>query len=140
LYREAGSKGYAMYMISFSSVLVHQGDNAEATRLLREALSLAQEGGFRWEIAHSLICLAGVAEGQNEFDRAARLLGVVEPIFKSMGLDMTAWPAMQADYDDWTAAARSQLGEEAFRAAFAAGRAMTLEQAVKYALEEAQKP
>jgi hypothetical protein len=38
------------------------------------------------------------------------------------------------------AGARAQLDEEAFEAAWAEGRAMTLEQAVEYALDHATTP
>ena len=40
-----------------------------------------------------------------------------------------------ADYERFVAAARSDLDEEAFAAAWAKGRAMTLEQAIAYAIE-----
>ena len=40
------------------------------------------------------------------------------------------------DYDRSVAAARAALDDEAFRAAWAEGRAMPQEQAVSYALEE----
>jgi hypothetical protein len=46
-------------------------------------------------------------------------------------------PVARHDYDRDVAVARAQLGETAFAAAWAEGRAMTLEQAVAYALEEA---
>jgi hypothetical protein len=40
------------------------------------------------------------------------------------------------DYERDIALARAQLGEEAFTAAWATGQAMSLEQAIAYALEE----
>ncbi|HJZ48754.1 MAG TPA: hypothetical protein VKE41_16365, partial [Roseiflexaceae bacterium] len=43
-------------------------------------------------------------------------------------------------YDRLLAAAREQLGEDAFAAAWAAGRAMTLEQAIAEALDDAVAP
>lgn len=44
----------------------------------------------------------------------------------------------RAAYDKEKAAARAALGENAFRAVWEEGQAMTLEQAVKYALEDAE--
>jgi DNA-binding SARP family transcriptional activator len=46
----------------------------------------------------------------------------------------------RADYERGVAAARAGLGEEAFEAAWAQGRAMTLEGAVAYALDEPTTP
>ena len=45
--------------------------------------------------------------------------------------------AARLEYDRALAAARAQLDEAAWNAAWAEGRAMTLEQAVTYALEDA---
>ena len=42
---------------------------------------------------------------------------------------------MRVDYDCHVAALRSSLGETAFAKAWAEGRAMTLDQAIAYALE-----
>ena len=47
-----------------------------------------------------------------------------------------AGPLERADYDQAIAAARAGLDEEAFAAAFAEGQAMTVQQAVAYALQE----
>jgi hypothetical protein len=79
--------------------------------------------------------MAGVAAGLGEWQRAARLLGATAGLLESMGgvLD----PDWQADVDRYEAATRSTLGEEAFAEAWAEGQAMSLEQAVEYALHEA---
>ena len=43
-------------------------------------------------------------------------------------------PILRADYEQNVAAVRTQLGEEAFAACWAAGQAMTLDQAIEFAL------
>jgi hypothetical protein len=45
-------------------------------------------------------------------------------------------PVDRGDYERDVALARAQLGEEAFVIAWATGQAMSLEQAIAYALEE----
>ena len=45
-------------------------------------------------------------------------------------------PAARENYDSRVAAARKALGEEVFAAAWKAGRAMTMDEAAAYALEE----
>ena len=67
-----------------------------------------------------------------EPERAARLWGTVE-VLRETTRKRTA-PGSRATYERALAAARAQLGEEAFAAAWAAGRALTLEQAIAEAL------
>jgi hypothetical protein len=64
----------------------------------------------------------------------ARLCGAAE----SLRGTLQAPPrlAVRAFYERALAAARAELGEDAFRAAWAEGRAMPPERAVAYALEE----
>ncbi len=61
------------------------------------------------------------------------VLGGAEAQFEAIGAAM--WPADRLEYERSVAAVRSTLSEEAFAAAWAEGRAMTLEQAIAYALE-----
>jgi hypothetical protein len=49
-------------------------------------------------------------------------------------LGVALWPANRIAHDQNVAIARTQLDEATFAAAWAEGRAMTLEQAVAYAL------
>ena len=77
------------------------------------------------------------AQGQQraELERAARLFGAAEALEDSM----IARPEF-AIFDNGALQApiamlRTRLGDDAFAAAWAEGRAMTLEQAIAYALE-----
>jgi hypothetical protein len=47
----------------------------------------------------------------------------------------TPWSIYRQEYDRTLVAVRAQLSVEAFAAAWAEGQAMTLEQAISYALE-----
>jgi hypothetical protein len=68
-------------------------------------------------------------------ERAARLLGTAR-VFLEAG-DTVPPPTLQAeiraDYERTLAAVRAHLDEEAFAAAWAAGRAMPLEEAIAWA-------
>jgi hypothetical protein len=64
----------------------------------------------------------------------ARLLGTAQALREAIRRPMA--PPDRPLVDRAVAAARRSLGEEAVAAAWAEGRAMTLEQAVAYALEE----
>jgi DNA-binding NarL/FixJ family response regulator len=61
------------------------------------------------------------------------LLGAAEALREAVGAFVL--PLYSAEYDRGLAAARAELDEEAFRAAWLEGRAMTPEQAIEYALE-----
>jgi DNA-binding NarL/FixJ family response regulator len=59
---------------------------------------------------------------------AVRLWGAVEVLREAAGIPLS--PIERADYERAIAAARTRLGEQAFAAAWAEGRAMTPEQAL----------
>ena len=75
--------------------------------------------------------IAGV-EGQPE--RLVRLFGAVTPLHGRYGVSL--YPAERAAYERQLSAARVQLGEDAYAAAWAEGQALTLEQAIAEALSE----
>ena len=82
--------------------------------------------------AYPLEAFAVLAAAQNQMERAARLFGAVESLYASIHFEMSA--KERAEHDQAIAAARADLGEEAFAAAWAAGRMMTMEQAIAFAL------
>jgi hypothetical protein len=65
--------------------------------------------------------------------RAARLFGAAEGLRARIGA--IGQPIERAVYADSVASVRTQLNQKTFAAAWAEGRAMTLEQAIAYALE-----
>lgn len=65
---------------------------------------------------------------------AARLYGGAEILNEASGVPIT--PADRAEYDEHVAAARAQVDEAAFAAAWAEGRAMTLDEVITTALTE----
>jgi hypothetical protein len=92
--------------------------------------------GSKRGITESLSSLARLAAASGEPERAAPLLGVAEALFEEIGIRMD--PNDRMEFDHSLAATRSRLGEEAFTAAWEQGRAMTVEQAIAYALGGAE--
>ena len=85
-------------------------------------------------------CLAGFAAVlgmTHQPEQAARLFGSAECLFEGMGVILD--PADQQEFDHYVAVVRNQLDETAFAKAWAEGRAMTLEQAIEFALEETKQ-
>ena len=74
-------------------------------------------------------CLAAaVAVEEGDLDRAARLSGAGDILREPLG--EMATPMRTLGIDDPAAVARAALGDEAFERAYAAGRALTLDQVV----------
>jgi hypothetical protein len=71
---------------------------------------------------------------QNDFQRAVRLYGAAEALREAIGMPLPLYERTQYERD--IEASRKNLDERTFTNARAEGRAMTLEQAVAFALEE----
>jgi len=132
LFREVGNETQMALVLSLvAKVSAAQGDLAAARALYEESLipgkgvnsNLAYE-----DIAPALEGLAAVVAAQGEPTWAARLWGRAQAQRDAYGFPLA--PVYRADYDHAVAAARAQLGEQAFAAAWAEGRIMTPEQAL----------
>jgi hypothetical protein len=76
--------------------------------------------------------LAIAALARDEAVRAVRLLGAMRALREAIGAPLP--PDNQSHYFGIVAGARARMGEAEYAQAWAAGRAMTLEQAIAYAL------
>ena len=119
-----------------------RGDYESAPTLLRESLRLAWELDYKQSIQHCLHTLACVTACREQPVRAARLWGAVEGMEEAYGAHLTPVILSLTNYEGHLSRGRSQLGEEGFAVAWAGGKAMSLEQAIEYALsdEEEREP
>ncbi len=108
-----------------------QGDTARARALLNESLSLRKKLGDKQGLAESLESL-GHALAASHPERAVCLLGAAETLREVIGAPRP--PVERGAYARTLEAARAHLGETEFRARWDAGRAMTVEQVIDYAL------
>ena len=137
LSRELGSKrGITLSLYFLGSLALFQEDYGRAAELLEESLTLNLEERNKRDIAQHLEGLGGVAVGQGHAKRAARLYGAAEALRQASGAPMA--PSEHSDHNPRRAAARSELGEEEFEAAWAEGRKMSLEDVISYALEKGE--
>jgi predicted ATPase/class 3 adenylate cyclase len=135
IFREVWDKqGIAKSLCGLGIVVRDQGDLGAARVLIEESLVIFRELGDKEGIAYNLEGLAAVAVAQAQSERAACLFGAAEALREAMGAPLP--PAHRAAHDRSVAAVRAALREEAFTAAWAAGRAMPLAQAIEYALQE----
>jgi predicted ATPase len=124
----------AISVLHLGIVALDQGDDARAGAYLAESLTRLRELDDRWLVVHALEICAGLAVARGAGQRAARLFGADEALRETLGLGiLRIW---SDHYHRGVAAARALLGDAAFAAAWAEGRAMTLEQAIAYALSE----
>jgi predicted ATPase/class 3 adenylate cyclase len=106
-----------------------------AAGLYRESLALFGEAGDKWAATECVEGLAIIASAQGNPEQAARLFGGAETAREAFGITT---PRPEAgDQEHFWAAIRERPEGTAFAAAWAEGRAMTLEQAIEYALEGA---
>lgn len=113
---------------------LRQGQPAQAAELCRESLALNLEVGDRRAVAACLAGLAGVAQAQAQPLRALRLCGAVSALLDSIATPLM--PADQRDYESNVAALRAEISAADLADVWADGRAMTMEQAVAYALQD----
>lgn len=109
-----------------------QGHYAEAKPLYRETIQEWQRLGHRAAIAHQLECFAMIAKAQEEDEHAAKLFGAAEALRENINIPMT--PFERVEYEREVNDLRANMDESAFAKAWAEGRALTMEQAVEYAL------
>jgi predicted ATPase/class 3 adenylate cyclase len=114
-------------------VALREGAVERAVSLLSESLILARDQGMRLFVAERLEACGAAAIALSQASHAVRLFGAAETLREAIGAPLP--PVERADYERDLAGAHSQLDEAAFATAWAAGQALTLEQAIAYALE-----
>ncbi len=124
--------GTAFSLNSLGDVLLDEGDHPAARPVLAESLAINRELGDRAAIAYLLDDFAALATAEGEPQRALRLAGAASAAHDAIGSQLSA--GERARFDRLQARAWQALGEPLATAAWGEGRAMTLEQAVEYAL------
>jgi predicted ATPase len=129
LQREIGIKWGMATTLNHLGMVVHaRGDDGRATVLYAESLALCRELGDKHGLAECLEGLAGVAVAQQHLERAARLLGVAAALREAIGAPLS--PRERVWYDRDMSTVRAGLGEAAFAAAWATGKAIPLEHVI----------
>ena len=123
-------RGVATLLYYLGQVALRQGVYLQATSLFSESLVMRKAAGNKAGVARSL---EGLARATRRFpQRAARLFGAVAAIQETVG-EVRSQPE-QVEYERDLNAVRTELGVETFSVTWNEGRAMTLDQAVEYAL------
>ena len=133
--REIGAEFTVAYAVTgLGKVAYSRRDYDTAHTFFKEALAIFREMANPWNMTYCLEALAALAVAQGDMKRAARLFGAMAEFYAHLKFLLS--PLERDHHDRDLAAARTGLGEEAFSALWAEGQAMTMQQAVSYALKE----
>lgn len=138
IYRELNAKrGIATALAYLGDVAYRRGDFENAKAFYKESLVLRSESQNKYGIADSFERLAEVALAQGFPDRAARLFGAAEELRDHIEYHLP--PIYRQEHEKGATSARERLGTETYDSLRAEGRAISLEEAIAYALEKQSK-
>jgi non-specific serine/threonine protein kinase len=134
--REHGYKGhlnYALDNLGWAALL--EGDYERARTPYKESLVVSKGLGDRMVASDSLEGMACISAAQGGAPRAGRLFGAAQALREGVGAVPYQLTHEEESWrEPYVAAARSLLGEDSWEEAIAQGRAMSLEEAIEYAL------
>jgi predicted ATPase/DNA-binding CsgD family transcriptional regulator len=139
--REIGERQASTSALYTLAILAQtEGQDERARNLFEEGLRLSAELGNEADVAHCLKGLASMYGAEGKIVRAARLWGAEEALLEKLEDAVYTYLPDRALHRSQVAAARSQVDEAAWTAAWTEGRTMSLGQAVEYALEQEPAP
>ena len=117
---------------SLALAVIFAQDESRARALLGEGLSVVQSFGNKRQLAGYLEGFGALATVEEQPARAARLFGAAKALRDGIGVPQS--PAEGDFLERYVAATHTDIDEAAWEAAWREGQAMTLEQAIAYAL------
>jgi len=126
--------GIANAEVNLAAVAICEGNRDEADRRSRQALVHAREPRARHTIAPALLNLAAVAALAGDVERAVQLYGAAEGLMKAM--EAPFWGVDVLIVERYVTPAGEALTEDVRRRVIEEGAAMSLDEAIAYALEE----
>ncbi len=134
-YREVGAH---FNVIIAKSSLAHKerlsGNYAIALDIYRETIVAFRDIGQMGAVAHQLECFGFIALAQDHPERTLQLFAAANALREKGGTPMT--PDEQIYFDEQLKGMRDELNSMEFDSIWSKGYAMTMEQAIDFALEE----
>jgi tetratricopeptide (TPR) repeat protein len=133
MFRQLGDKSGVVIALQYQGLFAHlQGDDDQAMQIYRQGLILSRQTGPNWIYSNYLLWLADLSAKSSQYDRAVRLCSAARV---NLTASASYWDQYESGYyARIMARARTELGDEAFMQEQAIGQAMTLDQAIEYAL------
>jgi len=133
LYRERGNElGIAEEHFNMGYVTLRLGELQRSAGHFEDSIAFYRARGNESMVAACLGGLGGIALARGKPEMGATLLGRADAINRRLGVVLDPDDKLEVDRD--VAAARADLGGERFDAAWAAGQAMSVEEAIALAL------
>ena len=132
LCRELGDhRNTSMSLFILGMVEFDRGDLGRGAALFEEGARISRELGDRLGGLYYVWGFGKLSALRGRPLRAARLWGAAEALREQMGMALSHLDLAASGYEQDLAAVRSALAEASFDAAWAEGRAMSLEQAIR---------
>lgn len=132
--RELGDRwGVGMVLHNLGHVAYHRDQYGHALDLFAESLRIFYDMRNKRDIAYCLAALAGVYGAMGQPERAAVLFSAGQALSNTISSRLD--PADLIEYERNLSAVQARMSPEAWESAWAQGQAMTLIEAVAYALE-----
>lgn len=128
----ADQEGIAHATGNLASVMLELGDYSTAQSLVYDTLRRYSEHGSQWDLALTIGSAAAVAAAQGHFEHAARLAAASAAHRERIGVSLP--DVYKNRFKRVEEVALNELNEEQRSMAWIAGQAMTLAEAVDYAL------
>jgi predicted ATPase len=123
-----------LLQLSLGDVACARQDYRRAHRLLTGGLTGIRRAGEKLGLHGALDSLALLAAGQRDWCRALILAAAAERLRNATG--SRSWPVVERHRSQWIACAHDHLDDDEFSSAWTWGEALTLEEAIRYALNE----
>jgi predicted ATPase/class 3 adenylate cyclase len=126
-----GSTGWVIAKLAY--IALRQKNYAQARNLFQQSRTLFDEYGAKIGTIYIIEGLANLAVLQGQYEGAAKILAWAD--VSRIAVDDLRPPVEQADVDRDLASIRAHLNDDIFAEAQAAGRIMSMDEAIKLALE-----
>ena len=135
LLRETNNSNNLAYAVRrFGYLALKEADYKSANVLFRESLIRNQELGHQIGITAAIAGLAELAQAVGKFSRAAQLYGIIEGRLAVLSLPL--YITDQVEFNRGISALRARLDEKTYAEFWTKGKAMSLDEAIAFALGE----
>ncbi|WP_436499275.1 ATP-binding protein [Actinokineospora sp. HUAS TT18] len=127
-------RGWAMCALGYVNLEADRA--ADAERYAKQSLRYSSATGALFIVAATVHLLAWTATREGRFGRAVTLFGAADVIWAQIDLQARSFPIWVSRLDKYEALTKQALGAAAYDENYSRGRAMSMAQAVTYAIDD----